>query len=114
MRNVIQKCLNTFKKRYTVGGARFDQLRLEALEGRMLLSGTMYVVDSLDDVVAEDGMLTLREAIEAANLVGGCPMEVRRRVSARAVSLRVRRFILRVMMERMRGKGYGLTTLVIY
>lgn len=67
MRHVIQKCLNTFKKRHTVGGARFDQLRLEALEGRMLLSGTMYVVDSLDDVVAEDGMVTLREAIEAAN-----------------------------------------------
>ncbi len=42
-------------------------LRLEALEDRRLLSAAPYVVDSLEDVVAEDGVVTLREAIEAAN-----------------------------------------------
>ncbi|MCC7147412.1 MAG: right-handed parallel beta-helix repeat-containing protein [Phycisphaeraceae bacterium] len=41
--------------------------RLEMLEPRVLLSGTAYVIDSLLDVVADDGYLTLREAIEAAN-----------------------------------------------
>ena len=38
--------------------------------------GVMYVVDSLADVVAEDGVVTLREAIEAANsntVVGDAP-----------------------------------------
>ena len=40
----------------------------EQLEGRLLLSGTEYVVNSLLDVVADDGLVTLREAIEAANL----------------------------------------------
>jgi len=40
---------------------------LEALEPRMLLSGTTYVVNSLADWVATDGVVTLREAIEAAN-----------------------------------------------
>ncbi|NLF32145.1 MAG: LEPR-XLL domain-containing protein [Planctomycetes bacterium] len=40
---------------------------LEALERRVLLSGTTYVVDSLLDVVVDEGLLTLREAIEAAN-----------------------------------------------
>ena len=33
----------------------------------MLLSGTAYVVNSLADVVASDGVVTLREALEAAN-----------------------------------------------
>ena len=42
-------------------------LRLEALEDRRLLSVTPYVVDSLGDIVAEDGFVTLREAIQAAN-----------------------------------------------
>ena len=41
--------------------------RVEALEPRLLLTGTTYVVDSLLDVVADDGAVTLREAIEAAN-----------------------------------------------
>ncbi|MCC7146227.1 MAG: right-handed parallel beta-helix repeat-containing protein [Phycisphaeraceae bacterium] len=40
---------------------------LEPLEPRLLLSGTAYVIDSLLDVVANDGHLTLREAILAAN-----------------------------------------------
>lgn len=40
---------------------------LEHLEKRELLSGTIYVVNSLDDVVADDSKLTLREAIQAAN-----------------------------------------------
>ena len=40
---------------------------LEALEPRLMLSGTQYVVDSLADTVAADGVVTLREAIEAAN-----------------------------------------------
>jgi len=39
----------------------------EPLEPRLLLSGTTYIVDSLADVVADDGLVTLREAIEAAN-----------------------------------------------
>ena len=44
----------------------------EALEPRLMLSGTTYLVDSLADVVgadpaATDGVVTLREAIEAAN-----------------------------------------------
>jgi len=40
--------------------------RFEPLEPRRLLS-TSYVVDSLLDVVAADGLVTLREAIQAAN-----------------------------------------------
>lgn len=40
---------------------------IEPLEPRLLLSGTTYVVNSLDDVVSNDGQLTLREAIEASN-----------------------------------------------
>lgn len=40
---------------------------IEPLESRLLLSGTHYVVNSLLDVVADDGVVTLREAIEAAN-----------------------------------------------
>ncbi|MCC7408079.1 MAG: right-handed parallel beta-helix repeat-containing protein [Phycisphaeraceae bacterium] len=40
---------------------------LETLEPRLLLSGTAYVVDSLLDTVADDGHLTLREALQAAN-----------------------------------------------
>ena len=40
---------------------------LEPLEPRVLLSGTSYLVDSLADVVASDSVVTLREAIEAAN-----------------------------------------------
>jgi len=39
----------------------------EQLEPRLLLSGTAYVVDSLADTVANDGHVTLREAIQAAN-----------------------------------------------
>ncbi|MFW6154577.1 MAG: choice-of-anchor Q domain-containing protein [Planctomycetota bacterium] len=41
--------------------------QLETLEARLLLSGTAYVVDSLADTVAADGVVTLREAIDAAN-----------------------------------------------
>ncbi len=40
---------------------------LESLEPRLLLSGTTYLVDSLGDDVAADGLVTLREALEAAN-----------------------------------------------
>jgi hypothetical protein len=40
---------------------------LQQLEPRLMLSGATYVVDSLTDVVASDGAVTLREAIEAAN-----------------------------------------------
>ena len=40
---------------------------LEALEARLLLDGTSYLVNSLADVVASDGVVTLREAMEAAN-----------------------------------------------
>lgn len=43
------------------------QVRLETLEPRLMLSGQTFLVDSLQDVVASDGMVTLREAIEAAN-----------------------------------------------
>ena len=39
----------------------------EVLEAGAMLGGTVYVVDSLDDVVAADGKVTLREAIQAAN-----------------------------------------------
>ena len=39
--------------------------RCEMLESRLLL--TTYVVNSLADVVANDGALTLREALQAAN-----------------------------------------------
>ena len=39
----------------------------EALEPRLLLSGTSYLVNSLADAVATDGVVTLREAIQAAN-----------------------------------------------
>ena len=39
----------------------------EHLEPRLMLSGTEYVVDTLADVVASDGFVTLREALEAAN-----------------------------------------------
>ncbi|MBN2023349.1 MAG: right-handed parallel beta-helix repeat-containing protein, partial [Pirellulales bacterium] len=41
------------------------QLRLEPLEQRQML--TIYAVDSLSDVVASDSVITLREALEAAN-----------------------------------------------
>ncbi|MHC4993726.1 MAG: choice-of-anchor Q domain-containing protein [Planctomycetota bacterium] len=41
--------------------------RLEPLEPRVLLSGTVYLVNSLGDDVESDGQITLREAIEAAN-----------------------------------------------
>ena len=43
------------------------QLSLEQLENRVLLDGTIYTVDSLLDVVEQDGFITLREAIIAAN-----------------------------------------------
>ena len=50
-------------------GMLFEQGCLfESLEPRVLLSGTSYVVNSLLDVVADDGVVTLREAIEASNL----------------------------------------------
>ncbi len=39
----------------------------ELLEPRLMLSGTQYVVNSLADVVADDGVVTLREALQAAN-----------------------------------------------
>ncbi|MCA9109886.1 MAG: hypothetical protein KDA52_08075, partial [Planctomycetaceae bacterium] len=54
------------------GGSRSFQLaersrlvRVESLEDRVLL--TTYTVDSLDDVFANDGHITLREALQAAN-----------------------------------------------
>ena len=40
---------------------------LEMLEPRLMMAGTLYVVDSLADTVANDGALTLREALQAAN-----------------------------------------------
>jgi len=40
---------------------------IEPLEDRALLDGTSFLVDSLSDVIADDGVVTLREAIEAAN-----------------------------------------------
>ncbi len=40
---------------------------IEQLEPRLLLSGVTFFVNSLADVVADDGVVTLREAIEAAN-----------------------------------------------
>ena len=43
------------------------RLSFEPLEPRVLLSGTAYVVDSLGDTVASDGVVALREAIQAAN-----------------------------------------------
>ena len=39
--------------------------QFESLEPRLLLSGTIYIVDSLADAVGPDGVVTLREAIEA-------------------------------------------------
>ena len=39
----------------------------EYLEPRLLLSGTEYIVDTLADIVASDGVVSLREALEAAN-----------------------------------------------
>ncbi|MFW6155062.1 MAG: right-handed parallel beta-helix repeat-containing protein [Planctomycetota bacterium] len=47
------------------GGVRF--VPLEPLERRIMLSATHYVVNSLADVVTDDGVVTLREAMEAAN-----------------------------------------------
>ena len=44
-----------------------DIPQFESLEPRLLLSGTTYLVNSLADVVAVDGVVTLREAAEAAN-----------------------------------------------
>ncbi len=46
---------------------RRDTFLPEVLEPRVLLSGTTYVVNSLADVVANDGVVTLREALQAAN-----------------------------------------------
>jgi hypothetical protein len=40
---------------------------LETLEPRLLLDGVHYIVNSLADVVADDGVVTFREAIEAAD-----------------------------------------------
>ena len=40
---------------------------LEALEPRLLLSGTLYVVNSVADSVSVNGVVTLREALNAAN-----------------------------------------------
>ncbi len=54
-RNGLQNGRSAFEKR----------LRLEPLEDRRLL--TVYTVDSLLDTVADDGLVTLREAIQAAN-----------------------------------------------
>jgi hypothetical protein len=58
------------RRRARLGGNRSPvrqrRLQLEPLESRWLLS-TIYLVDSLEDVVAADGVLTLREAILAAN-----------------------------------------------
>jgi len=47
--------------------SRFDmrRLRIEALEDRRML--TAYLVDSLADTMLDDGLTTLREALEAAN-----------------------------------------------
>lgn len=39
----------------------------EVLEQRVLLSGTTFIVNSLQDTAALDGLLTLREAVQAAN-----------------------------------------------
>ncbi len=57
---------------YTLGGQVVDQITESALTDR--LAGTVtvsysdaYVVDSLLDVVAADGVLTLREVLQAAN-----------------------------------------------
>lgn len=44
-----------------------SRLLLEQLEPRILLSGVSYVVNTLVDVVAADGVVSLREAIDAAN-----------------------------------------------
>lgn len=41
--------------------------QFEVLEPRVLLSGTVYIVDSLEDIVETDSMVTLREAIQAAS-----------------------------------------------
>ena len=49
---------------------------MEALEPRLMLSGTSYVVDTAEDVTADDGRLSIREAMMAANLnqaVGDAP-----------------------------------------
>ncbi len=56
------ECLDT-----ALAGARRVLPAMETLETRLLLSGTAYLVDSLADTVAADGVVTLREAIEAAN-----------------------------------------------
>jgi len=45
---------------------RMPRPDFEQLEGRLLLS-TVYVVDSLADIAFDDGLLTLREALTAAN-----------------------------------------------
>ena len=47
--------------------ASASQTILEQLEPRILFSGTNFVVSSLADVVASDGVVTLREALKAAN-----------------------------------------------
>ena len=44
-----------------------SSLGLELLEPRLLLSGMTYLVNSLADTVASDGVVTLREAIQASN-----------------------------------------------
>ena len=53
------------RRRQSPVAVRGRHLGFEALEPRRLL--TSYLVDSLEDVVTQDGKITLREAIEAAS-----------------------------------------------
>ena len=58
--------VNSSRNRKQLGlQSRRHALRLEPLEDRRML--TIFAVGSLADVVADDGVVTLREAIEAAN-----------------------------------------------
>ncbi len=58
---------------YYIGGVMIDPFDNQEYRSRlaqpvtMTSSGTTYIVDSLDDVVASDGHITLREALMAAN-----------------------------------------------
>ncbi|MEZ5942769.1 MAG: choice-of-anchor Q domain-containing protein [Planctomycetaceae bacterium] len=61
----VRTKLRTFTERHPQRRRRMGQFALESLEDRTLL--TAYVVDTLDDSIASDGFISLREAIQAAN-----------------------------------------------
>lgn len=64
---LANRLFQRFTRSATVRSIGQNPFQLDALEPRQLLSGTTYVVDSLQDSIADDGVTTLREAIAASN-----------------------------------------------